>query len=239
MKLARKVEEESIAREKFQRMLSPNLAEKVISGELEVKKGGQSLEATVMFADIRGFTSMSENQDAHAIVEMLNEYFELAVDVVFKYEGTLDKFVGDEIMAIWGAPVQHHDDPIRAVTAAIEMQQMLVEFNQMRQAEGADPIRIGVGICTGQVVAGYIGSSRTMEYSVIGDTVNVASRLCSMAKPGEVIIAESTYRRVRDFFDVALLPPTPVKGKREPLRVFSVLARRSGLSDEITKAVPS
>ena len=234
MKLARKVEEESINREKFQRMLSPNLAEKVVSGELEVKKGGQALEATVVFADIRGFTSMSEKQDAHQILEMLNEYFELAVDVVFKYEGTLDKFVGDEIMAFWGAPVDHPDDPIRAVRAAVDLQKMLVEFNKTRVAEGADAIRIGVGICTGPVVAGYIGSTRTMEYSVIGDTVNVASRLCSLAKAGEIIVSETTAARVRDYFEIAALPPTPVKGKRDPLRVFSVLGLRGGWSDEIT-----
>jgi adenylate cyclase len=235
MKLARKVEEESIAREKFQRMLSPNLAEKVISGELEVKKGGQSLDATVMFADIRGFTSMSENQDAHAIVEMLNEYFELAVDVVFKHEGTLDKFVGDEIMALWGAPVYHKDDAVRAVRAGVELQQMLVEFNRTRVAEGAEPIRIGIGICTGPVVAGYIGSSRTMEYSVIGDTVNVASRLCSLAKPGEIIISESTHNRVNQQFELAALPPAQVRGKRDALRVFAVLGINQGWTDEVTK----
>lgn len=235
MKLARKVEEESIAREKFQRMLSPNLAEKVISGDLEVKKGGQSLDATVLFADIRGFTSMSENQDAHNIVEMLNEYFELAVDVVFKYEGTLDKFVGDEIMALWGAPVAHADDPIRAVRAGVELQQMLVEFNRTRVAEGAEPIRIGVGICSGKVVAGYIGSTRTMEYSVIGDTVNTASRLCSVAKAGEIIISESCFNKVKDQFEVTALPPTQVKGKRDPLHIFSVLGVNQGWTDEVTK----
>ncbi len=235
MTLARKVEEESIAREKFQRMLSPNLAEQVISGDLEVKKGGQSLEATVLFADIRGFTSMSENHDAHTIVEMLNEYFELAVDVVFEYEGTLDKFVGDEIMVIWGAPVHHADDPLRAVRAGVELQQMLVEFNRTRIAEGSDEIKIGVGICTGPVVAGYIGSSRTMEYSVIGDTVNVASRLCSLAKPGEIIISESTFGRVREQFEIAVLPPAQVKGKRDALRIFSVLGINQGWTDEITK----
>jgi len=166
---------------------------------------------------------------------MLNEYFELAVELVFKHEGTLDKFVGDEIMALWGAPVQHNDDPMRAVIAGIEMQQMLVEFNRMREAEGAVPIRIGVGISTGQVVAGYLGSSRTMEYSVIGDTVNIASRLCDLAKPGEVIISESTFHRVRDYFDVTALPATHVKGKREPLRIFNVLGKRGGWTDEITK----
>jgi adenylate cyclase len=235
MKLAQQVETEAINRQKFQRMMSPNLAEKVLAGELEVEKGGRSLDATVVFADIRGFTSMSENQDAQQIVEMLNEYFELAVDVVFKHEGTLDKFMGDEIMSIWGAPVQHNDDPVRAVTAGIEMQQMLVDFNQMREAEGADPIRIGIGISTGSVVAGYLGSSHTMEYSVIGDTVNIAARLCQLAKPGEVIISESTFHRVRDYFDVTALPPTHVKGKREPLRIFNVLGLRGPWTDEITK----
>jgi len=235
IKLARQVEEESINREKFQRMLSPNLAEKVVSGELEVKKGGQAVEATILFADIRGFTSMSENQDANHIVEMLNEYFELAVDVVFKFEGTLDKFVGDEIMAIWGAPVYHPDDPLRAVRAGVELQQMLVDFNRTRLAEGAEPINIGVGICTGPVVAGYIGSSRTMEYSVIGDIVNTASRLCSLAKAGQIIVSESTYQKVRGNFEVNVLPATQVKGKRDPLKIYNVLAVAQGFSDEITK----
>jgi adenylate cyclase len=235
MKLARQLEQEAITREKFQRLLSPNLAEKVVSGELEVKKGGQALEATVVFADIRGFTSMSENRDATHILEMLNEYFELAVDVVFKYEGTLDKFVGDEIMAIWGAPVQHVDDPIRAVRAGVDLQLMLVDFNRTRVSEGADPIRIGVGICTGPVVAGYIGSSRTMEYSVIGDTVNTASRLCSLAKAGEVIVSETTFHRVREHFEVAALPATAVKGKRDALRIFNVLGLRQGWTEEVTK----
>ena len=235
MRLAQQVEKEAITREKFQRLLSPNLAEKVVSGELEVKKGGQALEASVLFADIRGFTSMSENRDAQHIVEMLNEYFELAVDVVFKYEGTLDKFVGDEIMAIWGAPVRHPDDPVRAVKAGVDLQAMLVDFNRTRVAEGSEPIRIGFGICTGPVVAGYIGSSRTMEYSVIGDTVNTASRLCSIAKAGEVIISESTFQKIREVFDVATLPPSAVKGKREPLRIFNVLGLRQGWGEEVTK----
>jgi adenylate cyclase len=115
------------------------------------------------------------------------------------------------------------------------MQQMLVDFNQMREAEGADPIRIGIGISTGSVVAGYLGSSHTMEYSVIGDTVNIAARLCQLAKPGEVIISESTFHRVRDYFDVTALPPTHVKGKREPLRIFNVLGLRGPWTDEITK----
>lgn len=223
IRLAKKLEEEAVTRENLQRMLSPNLAEQVISGKLEVKKGGESRFATVLFADIRGFTSMSEKFSPQAVVDMLNEYFELMVDIVFAYEGTLDKFIGDAIMAIWGAPIYHPDDPIRAVRAAVDMQLMIKEFNTIRIQEGKEPIQIGIGINSGEVVAGYIGSSKTMEYSVVGDTVNVASRLCSLAKAGQIIISEETYRRVKDHFKIVPLPPAIVKGKKEPLKIYNVI----------------
>ena len=154
---------------------------------------------------------------------MLNEYFEVMVEVVFTHEGTVDKFVGDEIMLLWGAPVRHDDDPSRATNAAVCMQEALIEFNRTRASEGLSPIQIGIGINTGELVAGYIGSTRTMSYSVIGDTVNTAARLCSAARAGEIIIAEETYRCIREEFETEALEPITVKGKSKPLCVYRVL----------------
>ena len=119
---AKKLEQEAVTRERFRRLLSPDIAEQVLSGELEVKKGGELRETTILFADIRGFTSISESCEPQIVVDALNEYFERMVEIVFRYEGTLDKFIGDEMMVLFGAPVAHDDDPIRAVRAALEMQ---------------------------------------------------------------------------------------------------------------------
>jgi adenylate cyclase len=219
---ATKLEKEALTRERFQRLLSPAIAELVVSGEVEVEKGGQTRETTVFFSDIRGFTAMSEKRTAQQIVDMLNEYFELMVEHIFKWEGTLDKFVGDEIMALFGAPVHHEDDAYRAVKVAVDQLHALDEWNLMRVAEGEDPIHIGIGINSGDVIAGYLGSSKSLEYTVIGDVVNTASRLCSTAKAGEIIISRSTYDKVKDYFEIEEMAPAQLKGKALPQRVFCV-----------------
>lgn len=223
---AQKIEKEALTRERFQRLLSPAIAELVVSGEVEVQKGGQARDTTVFFSDIRGFTAMSETRTAQEIVDMLNEYFEQMVEIIFKHEGTLDKFVGDEIMALFGAPVAHPDDAYRAVKVAVEQVQILEAWNLVRVAEGEPPIHIGIGINTGSVVAGYLGSSKALEYTVIGDVVNTASRLCSVAKAGEIIISKSTYEQVKDYFNTEELSPTSVKGKANALQVYRVLGEK-------------
>jgi adenylate cyclase len=223
---AAKLEKEALTRQRFQRLLSPAIAELVVSGDLAVEKGGQSRDTTVFFSDIRGFTPMSERRTARQVVDMLNEYFEQMVELVFKYEGTLDKFVGDEIMALFGSPVSHTDDAYRAVKVAVEQMTALEEWNLMRIAEGEEPIHIGIGINSGEVIAGYLGSSKALEYTVIGDVVNIASRLCSRAKAGEIIISRATYEQVKDHFVVEALPPAEVKGKSKPLEIYRVLRER-------------
>ena len=225
---ARKLEAEAITRERFARLLSPAIAQQVLEGKVAIAKGGEGRQTTVLFSDIRGFTSMSEDENAQVIVDMLNEYFELMVEVVFKYEGTLDKFVGDEIMALYGAPVSHGDDAIRAVRTALEMLEVLAELNRQRAIKGDPEIRIGIGINTGHVVAGYIGSSKALEYTVIGDTVNTGARLCSLAKAGEIIISAATLAQLGNLFDVVELPPTAVKGKAQPLLVYNVVGEKRG-----------
>ena len=226
--VAKKLEEDRATRERFQRLMSPDLAEMVVSGQLKVEKGGISRVATVMFVDIRGFTAMSENALPDQILQMLNEYFEMIVEVVFKHEGTVDKFIGDEIMVIWGAPVAHSDDPVRAIEAALEIHSQLALFNEKRAQEKKQQIQIGIGINTGNLVAGYIGSTQTMSYSVIGDTVNTASRLCSAAEPNQVIISEDTFANIGNEFDVVEIEAIQAKGKHHPIRAYNVLGRKEG-----------
>jgi adenylate cyclase len=225
---ARKLREEALTRERFQRLLSPAIAEQVMSGKVEVAKGGELRNTTMLFTDIRGFTSMSESRSPQEIVDMLNEYFEQMVEIIFKYEGTLDKFVGDEIMALYGSPVKHDDDAIRAVRSALDMLQVLDEWNGIRSQQGKVPVHIGLGINSGEVVAGYLGSSKALEYTVIGDAVNTGARLCSAAQAGQLLVSEFTYNRLNGLFDVQEQPPMPLKGKSKPMRIYAVIGEKGG-----------
>jgi adenylate cyclase len=221
--LGKKIEQEIVNRERFSRLLSPNVAKRVLSGALEVKKGGQLVEeCTVFNSDIRGFTRMSEGANPAAVVDMMNEYFEQMVEVVFKYEGTLDKFMGDGIMALWGAPVVHPDDALRSVCCALEQMDVLAKFNRRRVEENEEPLAIGIGIHTGPLVAGYIGSSKALSYTVIGDVANTSARICGIATPGQVLVSEATLAKLQGKIEVEELPPANLKGKEKPFRIFNV-----------------
>jgi adenylate cyclase len=221
--LGKKIEKEIMTRERFSRLLSPNVAEQVISGKLEVKKGGVHVpECTVFNSDIRGFTRMSEGATAGVINDLLNEYFELMVETIFKYEGTLDKFMGDGIMAFWGAPATHPDDAVRSVQCALDQMEALGKFNRKRVEGGHPPLAVGMGLHTGPLIAGYVGSSKAMSYTVIGDTANTSARLCGIALAGQVIVSEYTLARLGPRFEVEELPPAHLKGKEKPLRIFNI-----------------
>ncbi|HEX5101106.1 MAG TPA: adenylate/guanylate cyclase domain-containing protein [Polyangiaceae bacterium] len=221
--LGKKIEQEIVNRERFSRLLSPNVAKRVLSGALEVKKGGQLVEeCTVFNSDIRGFTRMSEGANPAGVVDMMNEYFEQMVEVVFKYEGTLDKFMGDGIMALWGAPVVHPDDALRSVSCALEQMDVLARFNRRRVEENQEALAIGIGIHTGPLVAGYIGSSKALSYTVIGDVANTSARVCGIAAPGQVLISEATLAKLQNKVEVEELPPANLKGKEKPFRIFNV-----------------
>jgi adenylate cyclase len=229
--LAKKIEQEIITRERFSRLLSPNLAEQVASGKLEVKKGGQLVqECTVFNSDIRGFTRMSEGTTAELMVDMLNEYFEEMVAAIFKYEGTLDKFMGDGIMAIWGAPTTHADDPIRSVQSALDQMEMLGKFNRRRMDADLLPLAIGIGIHTGPLVAGYVGSSKSLSYTVIGDTANTSARLCGIATAGQIIVSEGTMVRLGNRFEYEELPAASLKGKEKPMRIYNITREKPSAS---------
>jgi len=161
------------------------------------------------------------------VVDLLNTYFPPMVDIVFRHGGTLEKFIGDALLAVWGAPFGGPDDADRAVAAAMDMQRGIANLNARLVAAGYVPIEIHIGLCSGPVAAGYIGTEKYIQYAVIGDTTNVASRICSVAEAGEILIADST-RALLTPPGVALaaLPPVAVKGKGEPLQLHRVLLRQ-------------
>jgi adenylate cyclase len=224
--LGQQVQDELLTRERLSRLLSPNVAERVIKGQVDVAPGGTRHDVTVYNSDIRGFTRMSEHTPPEEIVEMLNAYFEAMVDTIFKWEGTLDKFMGDGIMAVWGAPMAHPDDPERAVECALEQSEVLGAFNRDRVARGQPALGVGVGIHTGPVVAGYIGSSKALSYTVIGDVANVSARVCAKARAGQIVVSAETRARLGPRFEVEELAPMRIRGKDKPITVFNVVRTR-------------
>lgn len=211
-----------VERKALERFLSSAIVERILANPDQIHLGGENQLATIVFTDIRSFTPMSENMEPHQVVELLNEYFTVMTDLIFEHGGTLDKYLGDGIMAIFGAPLARPDDADRAVRTTMEMQRALVRLNEVWAARGQAPIRVGMGINTGQVTAGNIGSTKRMDYTVIGDTVNVASRLCSNAAGGQILISELTHAALREPLPATKLDAIKVKGKETPVAIFDI-----------------
>gem|GEM_PF-3091383 len=220
--LQKKIEREVESRRRLERYISPGLVDQILTGQDDPTKGGRNQKATVLFSDLRGFTAMSERMTPEEVVTLLNEYFELMVDIVFKYSGTLDKFIGDALMAIWGVPLPTENDPLNAVKAALDMQTEVAHFNLRRRERGEEPIAVGIGINSGALLAGNIGSSKRMEYTVIGDTVNVASRICGVAR-AEILISHDTYKEICPHVKAEELPTIKLKGKSEEVAIYRIL----------------
>ena len=207
----------------FSRYVSSNLVDELLNSE--IKLGGEKKEITILFSDIRGFTSMSEKMQPEEVVGILNEYLTEMTDTIFKNNGTLDKFIGDAVMGLFGTPAYYPDHALRAVKTAFMMKGKLNELNERWKSQGRHTLRIGIGINTGDVIAGNMGSLKRMEYTVIGDAVNLASRLESLNKDlgTEIIISSSTYEQVKDHVKVKKFTDIKVKGKEEFLTVYEAL----------------
>jgi adenylate cyclase len=218
--LTDRIRREAVVLSNFQRYFAPNLAEEIANQQGAVQLGGSKRPVIIFFSDIRGFTPMSEKMNPDEIASLLTEYFTEMVEIIFEHGGTLDKFIGDALMAIWGAPIPHEDDADRAMRAAIDMQQVLAELNKKWTSEGRQEVNIGIGINFGDVFAGNIGSERRLEYTVIGDAVNTASRLCSKAAPGEILISEPFYKALKQPPNVEALEPIQLKGKAQAVPVY-------------------
>ena len=211
----------------FKRYVSKQVVDELLGDDGKLNLGGEQREVTILFTDIRGFTSMSEKMEPERVVTTLNEYFSDMIDIVFKYNGTLDKIIGDELMVLYGAPISGDNDTQRAVETAVEMQEKIKDLNKEREKRKEPPILVGAGINKGLVVSGNIGSRDLMDYTVIGDTVNVASRLCAAAGPGEIMVSESVYKTIQESFSSKKLSPIKVKGKERKVPVFLVTHKMS------------
>ena len=202
----------------FKKYVSENIVDELLLNEESLELGGIEQEVCVLFSDIRGFTSMSERLEASRVVTLLNCFFDKMIDVVFKHNGTLDKIIGDELMVLYGAPLKKTDDILNAVNTAKEMFSSLDNFNKKMNDDGFPKLNIGIGINYGKVICGNIGSEQQMNYTVIGDTVNLASRLCSAAKPGEIIISDSVYNSLKNKNGFNNNDDLILKGKAKPVK---------------------
>ena len=219
------------------RYLTPPVAEQVMElGEDELMKGKRK-EATILFSDIRGYTTLTENLGASEVVSLLNQYFGTMVEAVFNYEGTLDKFIGDALMAVFGAPLELEDHAWRAVQAALDMRERLKIFNERRIIQEQPQIRIGVGISSGEVVSGNIGSQKRMDYTVIGDGVNLSSRLEGVTKEYDcdIILSEFTYDLCQERIWTRQLDTIRVKGKHQAVNIYELIGDRTMQLTESTQ----
>jgi len=204
----------------FKRYVTKQVAEEILKNKDNIKLEGEKKEITVLFSDIRGFTTMAEEMTPQETLQLLNEYYGSIIDIIFKYEGALDKFLGDGIMAFWNAPIEQKDHALMACKCAIDMQKALTELNKVRLDEKKKPIHIGIGVNTGEAVAGNVGSIERMEYTVVGDTVNLTYRINDQTDRGQILISESTFNFVMDKVVATPLPPQRIKGKKNLVKVW-------------------
>ena len=219
---AERIRREGIVRSNFERYFAPQLAARIADSMEATKLGGDKRPVAVLFSDIRGFTALSETMNPDAMATLLTEYFTEMVECVFRHGGMLDKFIGDAVMAQWGAPLANPDDADRALQSAIDMMRALDELNARWRKDGRPTLEIGIGLNHGEAFAGNIGSERRLEVTVIGDTVNTARRLCEVAGPGEILLSDDMRKILKSPPKLTKRPPMPLKGKSQPVPVYRV-----------------
>ena len=217
------IRREALVRSNFERFFTPQLAARIADSDVAVKLGGEKRPVAVLFSDIRSFTALSESMKPEETAKLLTEYFTEMVECVFRHNGTLDKFIGDAIMAQWGAPLSDPDDVDRAMRAALDMMSALDTLNAKWEAEERPVLQIGVGLNYGEAFAGYIGSEQRLEYTVIGDCVNTASRLCRTAGAGEILIGEEFQTRLTQPPELRAMASIELRGKSQLMSVFQVV----------------
>jgi len=213
---------EEVARANYSRFLPEYVVKQMLENPESFKLGGVSQTITILFADIRGFTRISEHAPPEKIVSLLNRYFSAMTDIIFAHGGTLDKYLGDGLMALFGAPTATPDDASNALNAAVAMQRRLLGINRELRDEGIPEIGVGMGLHTGEVVVGYIGSERRSEYTAIGDTVNTSSRLESNARGGEILISDATAKAAHSRYKLQPREAIMVKNRQQPVNLWEV-----------------
>jgi adenylate cyclase len=217
---AKSLKEKELLKGAFSTYVSTSIMEEILKDPTRLSLHGKKVRATMLFTDIRGFTSMSEEMDPAEVVSIINEYLTLQTDKVIKWQGVIDKFIGDSMMAVYGVPFPKQDDAYRAVRTAMDIREGLVKLNSIRERRGQKTVVIGIGIDTGEVISGNMGSPQKMDYTVIGDHVNLAARLESNAPGGRIFVSETTYNDTKEKIEYRQLDSIMVKGKKEPISIY-------------------
>ncbi len=231
--------EKKFIRDTFGRYVSPQIVKQLLTKPELVKLGGSKVNVTVLFSDIRSFTTLSENMDPQELVNFLNEYLSEMTRIIFNYNGVVDKYIGDAIMAFWGAPIEDEKHPEDACNTAIEMLEKLELLNKKWREEGKPEIRIGIGINTGEVTVGNMGSDVRFDYTVMGDNVNLASRLEGINKQygTSIVISENTKKEVEENFILRKLDKVAVKGKKKPVEIYELIGKKGKIESDIIKGI--
>lgn len=222
-KLVEQMRREATVRTNLARYLSPQIVDQIVTRDVEINLGGDRRVVTVLFSDIRNFTTLTETRSPDELVRILNEYFTEMAAIIFENQGSLDKYIGDAIVAVFGSLITLENSAQNAVEVATQMMKRLPQLNERWKKEYGFEMQIGIGINTGEVFLGNIGSPERMEFTVIGDTVNVASRLSGLARPGQILITPDTLDLLQQEVSYRELPPADIKGKAEKMKVFEVL----------------
>jgi adenylate cyclase len=205
------------------RYVSDDVAARILTEQSDLDLQGELRDVTVLFLDVRGFSDLSRLMPPRDVVALLNTYFEVIIEVIFKHHGTVSKFIGDAIMAVWGAPFAVEDAPMRAVRTAAEIQQRVSVLNQERRERGQPTIDVGIGVHSGAAIAGNLGSERRMEYAVVGDEVSLAQRLEASAEAGQILLTQATFERVRERVESRERAPMQIKGRAAPIWTYEVI----------------
>lgn len=222
VKAHRRLAREEVARANYSRFMPEYVVQQLLENPDSFRLGGVNQIITVLFADIRGFTAYSENEKPEKVVRLLNRYFSAMSELIFEHGGTLDKYTGDGLMALFGAPTATPEDAKNALKTAVAMQKRMEILNRELEAEGFGRIAVGIGLHTGEAIIGYIGSEQRSEYTAIGDTVNLASRLESSALGGQILISEATAQASENLFPMINHEPLQVKNRTQPVNLFEV-----------------
>ncbi len=221
--MASELEKKEILKGAFSRYVSPQVADEILKNPEKIQLAGEKREISVLFVDIRGFTLLARNMKPEDVVELLNRYFTIVTSVIFHFNGTVDKFIGDAVMGVFGSPIPRKDHLEMGIKASLCIKKIMTEFNRQREKSGFVKLPIGIGFASGTVIAGSMGSKVRMEYTAIGDKVNMASRLAGIAKQDEILVSEIIYRKIEGKVSGVRLPEIRIKGVEKPAALYNIV----------------
>ncbi len=231
--MAQELKKKEILKGVFNRYVSPDVADEILKEPEIIRLGGERREVTVFFADIRDFTAHSARMSPEEIVEVLNRYFTLITEIIFRFEGTLDKFIGDAVMGVFGSPIRSEAHIARGIKAVFAIREAVSRANLLREVSAQTPFKIGIGIDSGEVIVGNLGSSMRMEFTAVGEAVNMASRLSSMAGPDEILISGELYESIKGMVVAAPLTETSIKGIDRPVKLYNIMELKGKWKSEV------